>query len=453
MKLNKPKPLSVAVLAALLVASSGNLLAETAKPATAAAPAAVTTAPTPDAAKPDAAPAQTPITVDEGTAVTNEQAMQALTHFNVAHVAIEKKDIKAAQEALGEADKLLKSIKDSLPTAKIKQTLEAAKATPDTADWTSIYQQLDQIRVFLPSVVAKQAVGKPATADTAKDSSASKDTTPAPSAESLDAVLVALQYTEIDLPVKSAISAVEKSQQALKKENLPAAGKALQEAENNIVVLQGVVEEPLSQAHLSLWQSLANLKKGSVNDAKRYLKDAIGFLETAAQSTDKTTKEAGEKLLTEGKALQAELDKQSADQTSTDTAGINSKLERFGLHTEAWAERAINYAYTKTAEATGNALKDELIEARFHLTNASIELGTAQEPAAAKQELEQAQTFLKQALQQTDDLWADASYKQQVTDMQAQVDKLLQGQPEQLASSSTQLHQIRQALQTVIHNL
>lgn len=467
MKVNQHKPLTVAVLAAMILASSGNVVAETAKTATQAAPAATTSTPANDAAKPadtgktDNVATQPPVVVDEGAAVTNQPAIDALQHISAAEKALGNKDIKAAQDALNEADKLLKSFKDELPTAKVKQKLEAAKAKPEDADWASIYQQLDQVMLFLPQAAAKQANTKPAATDSSKAAStepakadngkpASTDNTAqasAPSAESLEVMLLALQYTEIDLPVKTAISSVEKAQQALKKEDIKAATEALKSAENNVVVLQGFAEEPLTQAHLSLWQALANMKKGSTDEAKRYLNDAIGFLDQAKQSGDKATKEAADKLLAEGKEIQTELNKDGSD-----SASVTGKLERFGLHTEAWAERAMNYAYAKAEEVTGNALKDALINARFHISNASIELYTAHDPTAAQQELTQAQSFLKQALQQTDDLWTDVSYKKQVTDMQTQLDKLVQEQPQQLAGGK-QLPQLRQELQTVIQAL
>ncbi|MEZ5454194.1 MAG: YfdX family protein [Thiothrix sp.] len=465
MNVNQHKPLTVAVLAAMILASSGNVLAETAKAATATATAvsapAKDTATPADAGKADNMAAQPPVVVDEGTAVTNQPAIDALQQITDAEKALGSKDIKTAQSALDEADKLLKSFKDELPTAKVKQKLEAAKDKPEDADWASIYQQLDQVMLFLPQAETKQANAQPAATDSSKPpanaepakadsdkaADASKTTQAAPSAESLNTMLLALQYTEIDLPVKTAINSVEKAQQALKKENIKAATEALTAAENNVVVLQGFAEEPLTQAHLSLWQALANMKKGSTDEAKRYLNDAIGFLDQAKQSGDKATKEAADKLLAEGKELQTELNKEGSDATS-----VTGKLERFGLHTEAWAERAINHAYAKAEEVTGNALKDALIEARFHISNASIELYTAQDPVAAQQELTQAQSFLKQALQKTDDLWADVSHKKQVTDMQTQLDKLAQEPPQQLAGGK-QLPQLRQELQTVIQAL
>ncbi|OQX14114.1 MAG: hypothetical protein BWK73_10200 [Thiothrix lacustris] len=451
--MNKPlsrTPVALALIAALTFTASSVLQAETA-PAATTAP-ATTTAVTPaPAATPEAAPtkdAESPIAVERGTAVQNQAAMDALTAIQKASEAVGKKDIKAAQTALTEADTHLKAIKDSLPTAKIKKTLDAAKANPNTADWTSIYQELDKITVFLPTQTAKNAT------DGSKPADASAKPA-APSAESIDAALVALQYTEIDLPVATTIKAVEKAQAALHKENLDAAGKDLKAAENSVVVLQSLVEEPLYQAHFSLWQALANLKNGTVSDAKRYLDDAIGFLEKAASATDKASKEAADKLLTEGKDLKAAIEKvasNTASATEQDTASLSSKLEHFGLRTEAWSERAINYAYTKSSEAIngGDALKHDLIEARFHLSNAAIDLTMAQDAATTKTDMEQAKASLGKALQQTDDLWVDNSYKKQVTDLQTTLDSLLQDPGK---TNAAQLHTLGQTLQSVILSL
>lgn len=432
--------LALAVLLATTLVS-GTPYADTAAP--------TSTAPAANAAAP-AADANAPVAVEAGTAVQNEAAVEALKAIQQASTAVSNKDIKAAQTALDQAVTHLKAIEDSLPTAKIKQTLAAAKNNPDSADWTSIYQELDKLTVFLPAHSTKAATASkpadPKAADTKTDT-ASKPTDSAakPGPETLDAALVALQYTEIDMPVANTLKDVEKAQADLHKEKLEAAGKALKQAENSVVVLQNITAEPLYQAHYSLWQALASLKNGIETDAKRYLDDAIGFLEKAASSTDKASKEAADKLLVDGKTLKAELEKGGKDTASS--------LERFGLHTEAWAERAINYAASKGAEMNGDALHTNLIEARFHLTNAAIDLGNGVDQTAAKAEMELAQTNLQHALQQADNLWSDASYKQQVTDMQTQLAKLLQEQPEQLAGSSSQLHQLRQALQTVIHGL
>ena len=438
--------LALAVLLATTLVS-GTPYADTAAPAS-TAPAANTAAPAapvstaPAADSKTAADADAPVAVEAGTAVQNEAALEALKAIQQASTAVGNKDIKAAQTALDQAATHLKAIEDSLPTAKIKQTLAAAKNNPDSADWTSIYQELDKLTVFLPAHSTKAAAdSKPAdpkAADTKTD-------TAKPGAETLDAALVALQYTEIDMPVANTLKDVEKAQADLHKEKLEAASKALKQAENSVVVLQNITAEPLYQAHYSLWQALASLKNGTETDAKRYLDDAIGFLEKAASSTDKASKEAADKLLVEGKALKADLEKGGKDTASS--------LERFGLHTEAWAERAINYAASKAAEMNGDALHTDLIEARFHLTNAAIDLGNGLDQVAAKAEMELAQANLQHALQQADNLWSDASYKQQVTDTQTQLAKLLQEQPEQLAGSSSQLHQLRQALQTVIHSL
>lgn len=431
MKLNTHKPLVLAIITALLLsAAQAQAQAETATPAPAVTPATATTTPAAITPPPAVNP-EPPLAVDSGEAVQNQAGIEALKAIHKASEAIGKKDAKAALSDVDEAAKLLTSLKDSLPVAKLKGKLTDAKNNPDTADWTNIYQQLDKITVFMPVKAAKEALG---------------DTKAKPTPEALDAAMVALQYTELDLPVATAQADIAKAQTALKKEDLAAAEKALQAAGGSVVLMQSIVEDPLYQAHLSLWQALANLKNGSEADAKRYLDDAIGFLEKAKQSTGKATQEAADKLLTEGKALKAEIDKPQAN----DVVG---KLERFGLHSEAWAERAMNYAHSEAAKASGEggALKNDLIEARFHLSNAIIDFSTAQEPAAAKTELEQAQTFLKHSLQQTDNLWTDATYKKQVTDVQAQLDKLLQ-EPAS-TNGSTQLQTLRQNLQTVIQTM
>ena len=448
--MNTKKPLTFAILTALTLSASP-LLAEkstssVADPsqATSSVAGAIGENSKSTVSGSDSEKSQAPFFVDQGDAIKNEQAIEALTRIKEASKAIDKKDIKVAQSELEAADKLLKSIKNSLPVAKVKKVLEAAKQNPNSADWTSIYQQLDEVMVFLPATVMKNTKKDEKTTD-------AKSATPA-STESIDAVLVALQYTEIDMPVSTAISLVEKAQSALQKENLKSASKALSDAQQSVVILQSLAEEPLFQAHLSLWQALANMKNGAEAEAKHYLDNAISYLEAAAKSTDKETKKAADKLLIESKEFKNELTK-GADKSSSEVSSLDGKLERLGLHTEAWAERAINYAYTKASETvSSNLLKEDLIEARFHLSNALIDLSTLKEPDSAKTEIGQAQTYIKQALQKKDALWKDSNVKKHVNELHVEIDKLLKNTPE-LSSASSVLHKVRQELQTVIHKL
>lgn len=403
-----------------------------------------------DSSRPDANTVEPVSRVTTAPAQQKQAGMEALQAIDKARELIAKRDLKGAAIEVGHANTLLDSITNMLPTAQARQMINDAKNNVMTdADWVSIYDSLDETAMFMPVKAAKSKVNAAQKASEQGNQDAAR--------QSLDAALLDIRYSEIDLPLNSTQNFVRQAVGALQQGDAKAADKALQSAELGVIYLSSAVDQPLYQARYSLWQALVSLKNDAVADTKRHVDKALTYLEQAKKSTDKTISEAANTLLVEGKALRADMDKTStpgAPQADADADHI-SRLESFGQHTEAWAERSLNYARTKWADLTSySPLKIDLIESRFHLQNAIINQTTGHDSTAAKSELEQTRKYLDKAMQEANTYWTDPIYKQQINDMQTSLGRLISS-PGEIpgAIDQGQLSNVMQELQMAITSL
>lgn len=202
--------------------------------------------------------------------------------------------------------------------------------------------------------------------------------------------------------------------------------------------------ELLHQASATLSQALADQQTGASTEAMQQIGKALEFLQTATQNNDPLIRDAATALLAEGQTLQASMAQESANHPSM--------LDRLGQRAKVWAERATSYADAKWAEVKGDGslLRNNLIDARFHLQNARIEQAIAHDPAAARAELTNAQDKLGKAMQTADEYWTDPFYKQQVSGMQDTLKQLL---PTSGDLDANQLDKLQQELNMIIHSL
>lgn len=386
--------------------------------------------------------------VTTAPAQQKQAGMEALQAIGKARELIAKQDLKGASIDVAQANTLLNSITDMLPTAQSRQMISDAKNNVMTdSDWVSIYDSLDQTAMFMPVKAAKSKVNAAQQASTQGNQDAAR--------QSLDAALLDISYSEIDLPLNSTQNFVRQAAGALQQGDAKAADKALQSAELGVIYLSSAVEQPLYQARYSLWQALLSLKNDAVTDTKRHIDKALAYLQQAQKSADKTISDAANSLLTEGKALRADMDNSptfGALQTNTDHL---SQLETLGQHTEAWAERSLNYARSKWADLSSySPLKIDLIESRFHLQNAIINQATEHDTAAAKNELEQTVKYLGKATLEANTYWTDPVYKQQINAVQNSLGRLINS-PTEIpgAIDEGQLSNVMQELQMAITSL
>jgi hypothetical protein len=338
--------------------------------------------------------------------VISSAGAKVLRHIAEARADIHNEDIEGAKTALGQAEKLLDIIQASVPTTKIKDQIWVAKKHleyEDTQevlpDLIPIYASMDELVDTMPVEVAKKRL------DQAKEQLKSGDNVKA--SKALEATAAALQYTEIDLPLGTTQQLVSRAKTALDKGNT---ANALKSAEDNVVFLSAAIEQPLFTAKALLWQTVLDLEAANADLAKADLKGAIGYLEIASHSDNKSTQDAAGQILAQAKDLQKDLDS---------GVDIGSRVRRLWEHAQALAERDVEYLSTGWSRYRADSpLKSDLIEAKLHLANARIDLFTGHESDKARNELESARQLLDQAGEEANKQQTENSNKEQIADFQ-----------------------------------
>jgi hypothetical protein len=348
-------------------------------------------------------------------AVISSAGAKVLRHIAQARADIQNKDIEGARTALGQAEKLLDIIQSSVPTTKIKDQIWVAKKHleyEDTRevlpDLIPIYASLDELVNTMPVEAAKKHL------DQAKEQLKAGDNGKARKA--LEATAAALQYTEIDLPLGTTRQLVSRAETALDKGNTEDAANALKSAEDNVVFLSAAIEQPLFTAKALLWQTVLDLEAANTDLAKADLKGAIGYLEIASHSDNRSTRDAAGQILAQARDLQKDLDS---------GVDIGARVRRLWEHAQALAERDVEYLATGWSRYRAESpLKSDLIEARLHLANARIDLFTGHESGKAGTELESARRLLDQAGEEAGKQQSGNSIKEQIVDLRKAVDEL-----------------------------
>lgn len=203
----------------------------------------------------------------------------------------------------------------------------------------------------------------------------------------------ALAYREVYIPLNATRRLVTEAQEALRRKDIEAAEAALRAAEDNVVYLSVVVEEPLVKAHHSLWQAARDYAAGSYDAAKSELSEAIGYLDHATQNTDEETHKALQALSEQAQSLKGRMETKSGD--------VPSRLDELWQRAKAVSERSVEYVAARLQGATTTSgLKRNLIEAKLHLSYAEIARFTADDAEQAAEELGLALSHMDQAVDQ-----------------------------------------------------
>ncbi|MCG6867124.1 MAG: YfdX family protein [Thiogranum sp.] len=367
------------------------------------------------------------ITTPGKTITPQEEALisssggKVLRHIAQARADIHNKDADAAQTELDQADKLLAIIRAALPTTSVKDRIWVAKEHleyEDTQevlpDLIPIYSSLNEMMDIMPAKAARAQL------DEAREHLKAGDK--ANARKALEATDAALQYTEVDLRLSTTRHLVAQARADLGKKKLDEADKALQAAEDGVVLISEGVEQPLFAAKAALYQGLVDLEAGNSDLAKADLQNAIKLLTDAKQSPDAATRDAAGELL--GETQQMLTDLQNGD------SSVNTHFHRLFERAQAYSDRAVEYLATgwERYRADGQPFKSDLIEARLHLANAQIDLINGHEPDKARKELDAANGFLDKAVEAAGKQADDGSYKKQISDLQKTV-KTLSGDP------------------------
>lgn len=329
---------------------------------------------------------------DEAT--ISSTAVKALRHIADARGALlgDKPDSEKAGAQLGQAEKLLDIIQAALPTSEIKDRIWVAKKHleyEDTRevlpDLVPIYASLEELVDFVPSARARTHLDK------AKQALEKGDKPEA--VEQLQAADDAMLYMEADLPLSSTRHLVEQATAALSKGDTQAADQALKAAEDNVVFVSVSFQAPLTQAKAALYRAMQEYELGDKDLTKADLSAAVKYLERAAQSADKVTREAAADLVSQVRDMHGLID--SGDK------GVTARLESAWQRVKAVSERSVEYLSTgwQRLRAEGAGKKD-LIEAKLHLAYARIDHVNSMDDAAARVDLAEANGYLDAAAKQ-----------------------------------------------------
>lgn len=348
---------------------------------------------------------QRQITPQDEAAISST-AVKVLRHIADARGALrgEKPDTEKAKAQLNLSEKLLDIIQAALPTTKVKDRIWVAKKHLEyenteevLPDLVPIYASIEELVDYVPTAKAKAHIESAKKA--LKEGDKSKAT------EQLQAADDALLYVEVDLPLDSTRYLVDQARAALAKDDTKAADQALADVEDNVAFVSLSFQSPLTQAKAALYRAWQDFELGEKTFAKADLNAAVRYLERAAQSPDKVTREAASDLVSEVRDLHSLIETDSKDFT----ARVENAWRRVKAMSERSAERiSIGWQRFRT-EGAG---KKELIEAKLQLAFARIDHFNAKDDKAAKVELAEAKGYL------------DAAVKQMSVEKMAQVQKL-----------------------------
>jgi hypothetical protein len=375
------------------------------------------------------------LTAQEQSAISSA-AGKILRHVAQARADIHHKDAEAAKASLGKVDTLLNIIEAALPTARVKDRIWVAKKHleyEDTEDvlpeMVPIYSSLDQLVDLMPVQTAKHHIDK------ARKHLENNDK--ANATKELEAADTSLAYNEVDLPLAFTHREVDAAKSALDKGNLDAADDALKATENSVVYISAGVDEPLVAAQSSLWHATRDYAAGAYEKARAEVRQTVEDLEHAATTADAKTSNDIHKLIAKARSLDNKIQTRSADAAD--------ELAHLWQHTQALSQRSVEYLSAGWNQlVAGGKLKSNLIEAKYHVANAKIDLFTAKDDADARSELNQAVGYLDNALHQ-----ADKTQQVEVRAMRQDAKRLAKD----LSSNATDGRERYAQLETRLHSL
>lgn len=358
-------------------------------------------------------PGRTVTPADE--AVISSSASRVLSHIARARDALGKKDGEAAKQELKQAETLLGIIQASVPTTLVKSKIW-------TTDNKQKYENTEEVGATLVPVYAmldesvdfdRVKLGKTAKAGP-------KGETPTRVNKETEATDAALYYEELDMPLNATRHFVAAAQAELARNHLTEAAQALRAALDSVDFTSVYLPAPLLAARVNLERAEAHFGGGQLPQAKADVTRAVDQLTEAEQQADPDSKADVKQMLSDAQSLQSRMDKNEP--------GFKTEMNQLWHRAEAHAERAM--AYTKFGWAKlrhTDPLRAALIEAKRYATYADIDANVAGDPAKAKQDLEQANTWLDKASTAVKDGNGKA-LAVYVKDIRAVMDTLLAGQ-------------------------
>lgn len=303
---------------------------------------------------------------------------------------IHHKSPEGAQRELGEADRLIDTVRGDLSTAVPRELIRIARkhleyepSTRVLGDLPGIFSSLDKISIYIPTDMAQRHLNL-AKGYLEKDDKRGAD-------KELALADRALVTIEVELPVLKAKKYVAQAQYFLARQETGRADKSLREAEKQAQALSAVMGSSLYQANRNLWLAFRNYSASRTKETGAYLDNARIYLEKSAKAGNAGEKEEAGRLSREAAGLEHKV---SAGETGSDLL-----LRAMWEQSKALVERSAEYlaAGWMKAETTLGA-ENNLIEAKLHVAYAETYQVTTGEPDKAGRELDKAAGYLKKEM-------------------------------------------------------
>lgn len=372
-------------------------------------------------------------------AVISSSANRVLRHIALAREALHRKDADAAKQNLRQADVLLSIIENTVPTTLVKDRIWTADnklqyenseeiGPSDVPIYATLEEQADFDPVKLPGA------GRTQGQDQAKSNRIAKAKAAAGRTE-LEADDAALYYEEMDLPLDATRHFVAAAQTDLGRNQLMEADQNLRAAQDGVEFVSVYVPEPLVSARLNLQRAHEHFAAGQVADAKADVGRAIKQLTRVEQEAGPETRSNVQKLLSDAQSLQSRIDQGGP--------GVMGELKGLWRHTEALADRAVEYTETGWSRLRHqHKLRGDLIEAKRYVAYADIDANEGKDPAKSLEDLRQANSYLDKASAAA---VGKSDLEVYIKDAKATVETILSGKakgdPGEMANLKSQLGQ------------
>jgi len=367
-------------------------------------------------------------------------AAHVLRYIADARSAIAANDIAKARADLQQSLNLIDILKLQQPTAKVRDHIWVAKKHLDyesteevTADLVLIEADLTEIEDFVPVEKARRHIRSARAYLKKGDKAGAK--------KELKAADAALIYTEVDLPLSGTERQIVAAQKALDNREPAQADKALKQAENGVQILSVAVAAPITRARDSIWQASKNFAARHYAAAKADLARASAWLDKAAQSSDKTTREQALKL-------KHSLEKMKRQMNMT-AQGTGAGLSRLWHRAKALAERESEKALATWHKLHGESdAKKDLMEAKLHLAYAETAQFVQGKSAEVRNELDQAQSYLAKAAKNS-----DKALKAKIHEMGDELKQLKASLDDRSNKARARYDKLKADLRQIIHDL
>ncbi len=323
----------------------------------------------------------------------SDYAVKALMHIARARAAIHEKKQTDVDKELKKALAYLALAKTKLPTSKIIDEVNIAKAHIKFAETETVVEDL--VPIYSDLTVVGELIPVQQANDKLNEAKAALKQGNKKAAEaSLNAIEESLIYTEVDLPVASTERYIKAALKYVAHDDLAKADKTLRAAEDNLQFLSFDMESPIAEARDNLSLASQNYTTKHYSQVKKNLIAAKKWLEVARASVDRDS--AATEEYEAINQLEGDVEKMSVRLDKKDTslaASLEGALHKLNAMAETEAEKIVIGWKDKRPDTDVRA---DLIEAKQHVAFAeNMQFYAHSDPADVFKSLDQAKADLE----------------------------------------------------------